>query len=312
MIPAEIKIKEEALRLGFSACGITKATDLEEFRPFYQDYLNRKKNGDMRYIETYRDKRLDPRLVFEAVRSIIAVLFNYYPEKIIPETDNFILSKYAYGRDYQVLIKERLSLLVSFMKQEFGEMKARPFVDSGPLLEKVWAQRCGVGWQGKHTILINQNTGSFFFIGIVFTDMLLEPDPPETDHCGNCSRCTEACPTNALSIPYQLDIPRCISYQTIVNKNTIPGEIARNLNNRIYGCDICQDVCPYNKFAKAADPANFPVNPDLYTLRKKDWINLTEEHFTVLFTGTPVMSKGYAHFMQTIRTVAENEPKQAQ
>ena len=302
---AENKIKEIALRLGFSACGITKATDLEEFRPFYQEYLDKGKNGDIRYIETYRDKRLDPHLVFEEVRSIIAVLFNYYPEQLIPEEDNFFISKYAYGCDYQDAIKALLASFVINMKSEFGEIKARPFVDSGPLLEKVWAQRCGVGWQGKHTILINKNSGSFYFIGIIFTDMELASDPPETDHCGTCTRCVDACPTNALEVPYQLNIPRCISYQNLVNKGDIPPEIVMEMGNRIYGCDTCQDVCPYNRFAKASDPPNFPVNPGLYSMRKKDWIGLTKDRFTELFEGTPVAGKGYAHLMKMIRTVSE-------
>jgi epoxyqueuosine reductase len=255
-------------------------------------------------------------------RSVIAVLLNYYPDKIIPEEDNFIISKYAYGSDYYVVVKNKINELIDFiisqdlpspsmtaspptpLLQERGakvtSAKALGFVDSGSVMEKVWAQRCGVGWQGKNTLLINKSAGSFFFIGIILTNLELEPDEPEGDHCGACNKCREACPTGALEQPYQLTISKCISYHTIESKHTIPAEFKGKFNDRIFGCDICQDVCPYNRFSKPSlDPSRTP-HPAFLQMRKKDWLSLTEEQFNILFTGTPAYRTGYRRLMENI------------
>ena len=291
------EIKTAALKLGFSFCGITLAEPLENKREYYSEFIRGKGHGIFRNLE----KRLDPKLILDDARSVIAVLLNYYPPEVLPEEDNYIIAKYAYGKDYHAVMKKKMNDLIDFLNAEYPGFKAKAFVDSGPVMEKTWAQQAGVGWQGKNTLLINKNSGSFFFIGIIFTNLELDPDQPGKDHCGECRRCIEACPTGALSQPYQLDISRCISYHTIENKNDIPEELKDKFRDRIYGCDICQDVCPYNRFSKPAiDPTRTP-HPDFLQMRKKDWLSLTEEQFNTLFKGTPVYRTGYRRLIENIR-----------
>ena len=232
-------IKTEALRLGFSHCGIARNDSLEELRPFYSGFIKREGYAGLKYLETFFEKRLHPELVLEGAKSVIALLMNYFPPDIIPVQDNFIIAKYSYGNDYHRVMRDRINDMVNFMKLSCDTLQAKGFVDSGAILEKAWAQKCGVGWQAKNTLTINQSAGSFFFIGIILTDAEFESDQPETDHCGKCSKCVNACPTGALDIPYQLNIPRCIAYLTIENKEEIPENLRSKLNDRIYGCDIC-------------------------------------------------------------------------
>ncbi len=245
----------------------------------------------MQYLATHLEKRLNPALLLPEARSVIAVLLNYFPQQVIAEEDNFIMSKYAYGRDYHLVMKERLKLLAGFLKER-GATAVRTFADSGTVMEKFWAQQCGVGWQGKNTLIINPDGGSFFFIGIVLTDLELEPDTVTPDRCGSCSRCAEACPTGALRDPYQLDIRRCISYQTIETDEPIPEDIRANLRDRIYGCDICQDVCPYNRKAIPHNIPEFLPSESLRNMRKPDWYNLTQEGFGALFSESSVKRSG--------------------
>jgi epoxyqueuosine reductase len=228
----------------------------------------------------------------EGVKSFIAVLMNYFPPEIIPEDENFIISKYAYGQDYHQIVRNRLNNLISFIGTSRENLHAKAFVDSGPVLEKTWAQRCGVGWQGKNTLIINKSSGSFFFIGIILADLELEPDPPETDHCGNCDKCVRSCPTNALDIPYQLSISRCISYMTIEQSGEITPQMKNKLNDRIYGCDKCQDVCPFNQYARPHQTPEFLPSEQLMSLRKKDWIALTEADFIRIFVNSPIRRVG--------------------
>ena len=218
------QIRAEALQLGFSFCGIAKNQPLEELRPFYTAFVQRGGQAGLEYLKTHLEKRLHPELVMEKTRTVVAVMMNYYPQQVIPETDNFILAKYAYGGDYHLIMRERLGKLINFMNSLATDICTRAFVDSGPMLEKAWAQRCGVGWQGKNTLIIHPSAGSFFFIGIILTNLEIEPDIPAKDHCGSCEKCIKACPTGALDTPYQLNIPRCISYLTIESKEEIPGE----------------------------------------------------------------------------------------
>ncbi|MCX6303873.1 MAG: tRNA epoxyqueuosine(34) reductase QueG [Bacteroidetes bacterium] len=301
MSDLKMRIKTEALRLGFSHCGVAQNDTLEQLRPFYSAFIGRNGHAGMQYLETNFEKRLHPELVVPDTKSVIALLWNYYPPEIIPEEDNFIISKYAYGVDYHGLVRNRLNELINFMKLSCGNIRAGAFVDSGAVLEKAWAQKCGVGWQGKNTLIINKTAGSFFFIGIILTDLILEPDTPETDHCGTCRNCAEACPTGALDTSYQLDIPRCISYLTIESREEIPAGLRSNLNDRIYGCDICQDVCPYNRFATPHQtPAFLPSEP-LMNLRKKDWIALSETDFNTIFEKSPVKRAGYRRLMHVIQ-----------
>lgn len=286
-------IRVEALRSGLSHCGFAGVGPLEELRPLYSDFIRRNGHASLKYLETNIEKRLHPELVLPGTKSVIALLMNYYPPEIIPDDDNFIISKYAYGTDYHGFMRSRLNGLIDFMQLSCGNVKAKAFVDSGAVLEKAWAQKCGVGWQGKNTLIINKSAGSFFFIGIIFTNLELEPDPPETDHCGMCNNCVAACPTGALETPYQLDLHRCISYLTIESREEIPSDLKTKLSNRIYGCDICQDVCPYNRFATPHEVAGFMPSEELVKLRKKDWLALTVPDFDRIFAGSPVERSGY-------------------
>ena len=295
-------IHDEALRLGFSNCGFTLNDSLEEKRDFYSGFIKQHSHSGLDYLETYFEKRLHPELLLEGTRTVIALLMNYFPPEIIPEEDNFVIAKYAYGSDYHVVMKDRISELVNFLKQSGENVHAKAFVDSGPVLEKAWAQKSGVGWQGKNTLLINKSSGSFFFIGIILTDIALEPDPPESDHCGNCRNCVSACPTGALDVPYQLDIPKCIAFQTIENKEDISENLKSKLNNRIYGCDICQDVCPYNRFASPQQGSGFKASERLLQMRKNEWFGLTESEFDTLFEDSPVKRIGYQRLMKNIRS----------
>ena len=312
------KIKTFAKKLGFSFCGITKAEPLSGYKDYNEDFIRKKLHLPFTYLENNLEKRLDPSKILPDVKSVIAVLLNYYPDKIIPEEDNFIISKYTYGSDYYTVVKKKMDELIEFITSKHlpfleGEgsgvrlVKAVGFVDSGSVMEKVWAQRCGVGWQGKNTILINKHAGSFFFIGIILTNLELEPDEPELDHCGTCNKCREACPVGALEQPYRLTISRCIAYHTIESKQPVPEELKGKFRDRIFGCDICQDVCPYNRFSKpSGDPTRTPQS-DLLRMRKQDWLSLTEEKFNVVFKGTPVFRTGYIRLMENIRFVAESD-----
>jgi epoxyqueuosine reductase len=299
------KIKSHAGQLGFSFCGIARAEPLTSHREYNEEFIRKKLHQSFTYLETNLGKRLDPLQIMTDARSVIAVLLNYFPVKIIPEKDNFIISKYAYGEDYYPVVKKKMNELIRFMKHEYGEMKAQLFVDSGSVLEKVWAQRCGVGWQGKNTLLINKKAGSFFFIGIILTNVDLDPDQPETDQCRRCEKCVKACPTGALDQPYRLNISKCISYHTIENDQPVPKELKGKFHDRIFGCDICQDVCPYNRLSQPSDdPTRLPRN-ELFMMKKPGWLSLTEDQFNDMFKGTPVYRTGYRRLMENIRFAAD-------
>jgi epoxyqueuosine reductase len=300
------QIRQEALRLGFSFCGFARCEPLEELRPFYSNFIKRESRTELGYLESNLEKRLHPELLLQGAKSVIALMMNYFPKEVVPEADNFIISKYAYGGDYHQLIRERLNLLTNQIKQLSGNFNARLFVDSGPMLEKAWSQKCGVGWQGKNTLIINKSAGSFFFIGIVLTDLELEPDPPETDHCGKCDKCVKACPTGALDTPYQLKITKCIAFLTIESKEEIPDSLKEKLSDRIYGCDICQDACPYNFFATPHSVMEFLPPRSLLSMRKRDWLKLSETDFDQLFENSPVKRAGYQRLMRNIRSVLPN------
>ncbi|MCK9203631.1 MAG: tRNA epoxyqueuosine(34) reductase QueG [Bacteroidales bacterium] len=300
MTPAE-QIKQEAISAGFSHCGIARAGSLEELHSFYSGYFRENKQASLSYLKRNHEKRMDPSLLLREVKSIIALSLNYFPREIIPQEDNFILAKYTYGADYHVVLKNRMKQMTNRMKALFGNFKVRPFVDSGVIAEKVWAQRCGLGWQGKNSVLINKTEGSFFFIGILLTDLDLEPDIPGKGYCGTCEKCVHACPTGALDNPYQLNVTRCISYYTIENATSLPDNIKDHLNNRIYGCDICQDVCPFNQSPKPHQIPEFIPHPLLQTMRKKDWLSLTQQQFDGLFKNSPIKRIGYQQLMRNIK-----------
>jgi epoxyqueuosine reductase len=298
------KIKAKALELGFSFCGFATATTLEKEKNFFEKYLEEKRNAELHYLEREPEKRSDPRLAFEGTQSVISLLVNYFPAQALPENDNFIISKYGYGKDYHTVLKGLANNLIDYMIQEFGPIKAKAFVDSAPILEKAWAQHCGLGWAGKNTILINPKKGSFHFIAIILTDLLLKPDQPETDHCGYCQKCMDACPTRAIEGPYRLNPSKCIAYHTLQEKADTPEELKGMLRDRIYGCDICQDVCPYNRLAVPTVITDFLPNNKLHSYHKKDWMELTEEQFMFLFKDSAVYRIGYAKLMKNIRNAA--------
>lgn len=294
-------IRQWAADLGFSACGFARCEELTDGRAFYRRFITRDGHAGFGYLEKNEEKRFNPGLLLAGARSVIGLLLNYFPEKVPAETDNYIVSKYALGKDYHQVMKTCMNQLVHQMKATFPDHEFRAFSDSGVVAEKTWAQRCGLGWQGKNTLLVNRKKGTFHFIGIIFTTVDISPDIPALDHCGNCTRCVEACPTNALETPYQLDIRRCISYYTIENKESIPPGVAEKLSGRIYGCDICQDCCPYNRFAQPSTRPEFQPSSALSAMQKRDWDQLTLDRFLFLFSGTPVERTGYEHFMRMIR-----------
>jgi len=304
MVVMKEHIRQYAVEAGFDVCGFAAARPLDHLRSFYEHFIEEDRQASVSYIKRYASERLDPEKLLPGVKTVIAMLINYYPPELLPKEDNLIISKYAYGKVYPPFIKTKLARLATLVDSfDKAGNKSRIFVDSGPVLEKAWAIRCGIGWQGKNTVIINPSRGSFFFIGIILTSLGIEPDEPETDHCGNCTRCMEACPTGAIDRPYQLDIRRCISYCTISNKGEIPDDVRPKLGGRIFGCDVCQDVCPFNRFSKPTSEAYFHPSEALKKMRRNDWINLTEAQFNALFPGSPVMEKGYQRFMRNVKAV---------
>ena len=280
-------IKSEAKRLGFLSCGISKAGFLEQEAPRLEKWLNNNMQGQMNYMENHFDKRLDPTLLVEGAKSVISLLLNYYPSEFQKE-DSYKISKYAYGHDYHFVIKEKLKELLHFIQTEIGEVSGRAFVDSAPVLDKAWAAKSGLGWMGKNTNLITQKVGSFYFIAELIVDVVLEYDAPTTDHCGSCTACIDACPTEAIVAPYVVDGSKCISYFTIELKENIPTEMKGKFDDWVFGCDVCQDVCPWNRFSKPHNEPLFQANPELLSFTKKDWEEITSAVFKVVFKNSAV------------------------
>ncbi|TSJ40844.1 tRNA epoxyqueuosine(34) reductase QueG [Mucilaginibacter corticis] len=282
-------IKAEAKKLGFLFCGIAKAEFLEQEAPRLEAWLNKGMHGEMQYMENYFDKRLDPRLLVDGAKSVISLGLNYYTENTQSDPTAPKISKYAYGKDYHTVIKDKLKQLLAIINEKIGEIGGRAFVDSAPVLDKAWAKKAGLGWIGKNTNLINQKTGSFFFLAELIVDIELEYDiDPTADHCGTCTRCIDACPTDAIVGPYVVDGSRCISYLTIELKNEIPQEFKGKMDNWMFGCDICQDVCPWNKFSIINNEPAFDPHPDLLNLNANDLREITEDVFQKVFKNSAV------------------------
>ncbi len=281
-------IKQEAHRLGFDFCGISRAEYLEKEAPRLEKWLAQNMNGEMKYMENHFDKRLDPRLLVNGAKSVISLLLNYYPDEKQKDETAPKISKYAFGKDYHSVIKEKLKFLVNFIEENIGKINARIFVDSAPVMDKVWAAKSGLGWIGKNSNLINKKHGSFFFIAELIVDLELEYDSPVKDFCGSCTACMDACPTDAIVEPYIVDGSKCISYFTIELKNAIPNEMKGKFDQWIFGCDICQDVCPWNRFSKRHNEPLFNANPKLLEMEKSDWEEITEEIFNQLFKHSAV------------------------
>ena len=294
-------IKVEAKRLGFLSCGISKAEFLEEEAPRLESWLKKNMHGNMQYMENNFDKRLDPTLLVEGSKSVISLTYNYYTDKLQEDINAPKISKYAYGIDYHFVIKEKLKQLLEFIKSDIGEVHGRAFVDSAPIMEKAWAKKSGLGWIGKNSNLITQRVGSFYFIAELIVDLDLEVDPAVTDHCGSCTACIDACPTEAITEPYQVDGSKCISYFTIELKDNIPSEFKGKFDHWMFGCDICQDVCPWNRFSKHHSQPLFNPKPELLSMSKKDWEEITQETFNKVFQKSPVKRAKYSGITRNIK-----------
>ena len=281
-------VKQIAHRLGFMACGISKATFLEEEAPRLESWLSQNYHGEMGYIARNFDKRLDPRKLVPGAKSVVSLSYNYFPNSSQTDKDAPKLARYAYGKDYHRVIKDKLFEFMHEIQTEIGAVEGRVFVDSAPVLEKAWAAKSGLGWVGKNTNLIRKQNGSYFFIAELIIDLELTPDGTETDHCGSCTACLDACPTDAFVAPYQLDASKCISYFTIELKDAIPAEVKGQFDNWAFGCDICQEVCPWNRFATPHNEPEFEPNPELMQLSKNDWNEITEELYIRLFEASAV------------------------
>lgn len=292
-------IKHEAKRLGFLSCGISKAGFLEEEAPRLENWLKNNMQGEMKYMENHFDKRLNPKLLVDDAKSVVSLLLNYYPKEK-QNAESYKISKYAYGNDYHFVIKEKLKELFFFIQSEIGEVSGRVFVDSAPVLDKAWAAKSGLGWIGKNTNLITQKTGSFYFIAELIIDLELQYDNATTDHCGTCTACLDACPTQAIVSPYVVDGSKCISYFTIELKESIPQEMKGKLDDWMFGCDVCQDVCPWNRFSSSNNEPLFNPNNELLSFSKRDWEEMTEETFNKVFKNSAVKRTKYEGLKRNI------------
>lgn len=294
-------IKAEAKRLGFLSCGISKAGFLEEEAPRLEKWLKNNMHGEMRYMENHFDKRLDPTKLVDDAKSVVSLLLNYFPKETQQDKTAPKLSKYAYGQDYHHVIKTKLKELHHFITTEIGEVSGRAFVDSAPVMDKAWAAKSGLGWMGKNSNLIQKQTGSFFFIAELILDIELQPDYATTDHCGNCTACIDACPTQAIESPYMVNGSKCISYFTIELKEELPNNMKGTFDDWMFGCDICQDVCPWNRFSKTHNEPLFDPNPELLTMTNRDWQEITQEVFSKIFQKSAVKRTKYSGLLRNIK-----------
>jgi len=293
-LPVKQMISQKARELGFFHIGFSKATFLEEEAPRLEQWLSKNYHGEMSYMAHHFDKRLDPRLLVDDAKTVISLLFNYYTDQKQEDSEAPKISKYAYGEDYHYVIKDKLKELIAYIQKEIGEVNGRGFVDSAPVMDKAWAKKAGLGWIGKNANLITRNQGSFFFIADLIVDLELEADGPITDFCGTCTRCIDACPTDAIVQPYVVDGSKCISYLTIELKDELlPKEFAGKMDNWMFGCDICQDVCPWNRFSQLHNEERFQPSGALLNLSKDDWYDLQEDGFQVLFQRSAVKRTKY-------------------
>lgn len=292
-------VKEIASQLGFAHCGISKAEFLEEEAPRLEQWLKQNMHGEMRYMENYFDKRLDPTLLVPGAKSVVSLMFNYYPKRTqdsaLPK-----ISKYAWGEDYHVVVKDKLFQFVELIRERIGEVGGRVFVDSAPVLEKAWAAKSGLGWVGKNSNLISKQKGSFFFLAELILDLKLDADSLVTDHCGSCTACIDACPTGAIVGDKIVDGSKCISYFTIELKENVPNEWKEKLDGWAFGCDVCQDVCPWNRFSIQHNEPRFFAGAERLNLSKNEWKEMTAETFRAVFGKTPLMRAGLEHIQSTI------------
>ncbi len=298
-------IKEKAKELGFMHCGISKAGFLEEDAPRLEKWLKSGFHGEMGYMEKHFDKRLDPTKLVPGAKSVVSLTYNYFPEQQQRE-DSFKISKYAYGKDYHFIIKDKLKDFFQWIHQEIGEIDGRVFVDSAPVLERAWAAKSGIGWIGKNANLLTKQVGSFYFLSELIIDLELTPDGPTTDHCGKCTACIDACPTQAIESDRVINGSKCISYATIELKNQIPSSFENHMEDWMFGCDICQDVCPWNRFSKPHQQPEFMANDAILNYSKKEWTELTQELFSEIFRKSPVKRTKYAGLMRNIEKLNQS------
>lgn len=300
-------IVTEAERMGFDACGIASATVLESESALVEQWLDEGREGEMSYLTRNKEKRYDPRLLVEGTKSIVTVLYNYYPKLQIGDGEHFKIAKYAYGADYHDVLKRKLRQLLERIETQTGKLDGvRVFVDSAPVLDRAWAVRCGLGFVGKNTTLIHPKKGSFFFIGHLFLPVALAETGQElTNRCGRCTKCLDACPTHALEAPFHIDARKCISYLTIEYKGSLADMDPRTFKGWMYGCDICQDVCPYNRFALPNLEPEFQPSERLMAMHEDDWKNLTEADFKALFKHSAVQRAGYEGLKRNIEFISK-------
>ncbi len=296
-----LAVRNEALRLGFSACGFSKAEFLPEDAERLKKWLAKNHHGSMHYMENHFEKRTDPTQLVEGARSVVSVLLNYYTDERQHDPEAPVISKYAYGTDYHFVMKDKMKSLLSFMNETFGRVAGRVFVDSAPVLDRAWARKAGLGWIGKHSNLINRDLGSFVFIGEIVCDLELEYNTvPEGDFCGACSICVDACPTDAILDNRTIDSNRCISYLTIENRDEIPELFRGQLENRVVGCDICQDVCPWNRKAIHHNVQEFEPHMRLLEMKRPDLEKLDRTGFNEIFRNSAVKRTGYKGWVRNI------------
>lgn len=299
-------IKSIAAQLGFSFCGISKAEFLEEEAPKLEAWLKRGYQGKMQYLENHFDKRLDPTKLVPGAKSVISLVYNYYPKKDLAQPENLKIAKYAYGEDYHFVVKDKLKEFLQRIQDEIGEVDGRVFVDSAPVMERVWAKKSGLGWIGKNSLLLNRSLGSFFFLAEIILDLELEYDGPIKDYCGTCTACMDACPTDAIPQPYVVDGGKCISYFTIELKEEIPTEVKGKFENWIFGCDICQDVCPWNRFSQPHNEPRFQPHADLEHMTSGEWKEITEEVFRKIFKKSAVKRTGFTGLKRNIEFITDS------
>lgn len=306
-------LKAEARRLGFDACGIAKAERLDPEAERLERWLLEGRHASMHWMERHVEKRVDPRLLVDGARSVISVLHTYYQPVEPPDGPTAgphavgRISRYAWGDDYHDVLKEKLALLFEWLREQVGDVQGRAFVDSAPVLDKAWAARSGLGWIGKSTMLLNRQLGSYFFVGELIVDVPLPPDGPIPDYCGSCTRCLDACPTGALDAPYRIDAGRCIAYLTIEHRGAeLPEDTASDLGTWIFGCDVCQDVCPWNKFARPTSEPRFLPRPGVTDTELREWVELDLEAFRARFRKSPVKRAKFEGFQRNVRQALEN------
>ncbi len=300
-------IKAEAIRLGFSACGIAAAKPVtKNMAESFDSWISDKYHAEMAYMENNREKRYNPELLVEGTKSIICVALNYYPRQKLKE-DQLQLAYYAYGKDYHDVMKQKLNALFNYINTELIPVKGRVFCDTAPVMERYWAQQSGIGWIGKNTQLIIPGAGSYFFLGEIFIDTELIYDTPSANRCGSCNKCLLACPTNALESPYRLNASKCISYLTIENRSEIPKEQASRLDNKIYGCDDCQKACPWNRFALPTTTPEFQPSEQFMNMKSSEWHDLTIEKYQSLTKGSAIKRAKYEGIVRNIKTICKHD-----